>query len=93
MQPKQSLEKWKRQLEQSEESLPGVPLLELAGDKRILIEHHRGIAEYGTERIGVRVRYGLLLICGCGLEIMKLSKDQLVVCGRIDGIQILRGRC
>lgn len=72
------------------ETLPGETLAELAGDRRVLIEGHRGVTEYCRERITVKVRYGLLSICGCGLELRQMSKQQLVVSGRIDGIQIRR---
>ena len=35
------------------EALPGQPVLEVAGDRRVLIEHHRGVTEYSRERIGI----------------------------------------
>lgn len=74
------------------ETLPGESLAELAGDRRVLVEGHRGVTEYCRERITVKVRYGWLSIVGCGLELRQMSKQQLVVSGRIDGIQIRR-RC
>ena len=73
------------------ESLPGVPVVELAGDRRILIERHRGVTEYSTERICVRLSYGMICVCGCALELTRMTKEQLVISGRIDGIQIQRG--
>jgi len=74
------------------EALPGVPVVELAGDRRALIERHRGVTEYSPERICVRLSYGLLCICGCGLELTRMTREQLIISGRIDGIQIQR-RC
>ena len=44
------------------EAMPGQPLVELAGDRRVLIENHNGVTEYGRERISVRVRYGQLVV-------------------------------
>ena len=29
------------------EALPGQPLVELLGERRVLIEHHGGVTEYG----------------------------------------------
>ena len=75
------------------ESLPGVPVMELAGDRRVLIERHEGVMEYGTEQICIRVKYGMLCISGCGLELRKMTRQQLVISGHIDCIQILRGCC
>lgn len=74
------------------EALPGQPLLELYGDGRVLIEHHRGVTEYGTERICVRVKYGHICVCGGCLELARMSAAQLVITGRIDSVTLIRGR-
>lgn len=76
----------------SGEPLPGVPVVEMAGDRRVLIERHSGVSEYSRERICVKVRYGIVCICGCGLELTRMSREQLVISGRIDSIQLQR-RC
>lgn len=70
--------------------LPGVPLVEISGTGRVLIEHHRGVVAYGCNEIRVRVRYGLLAVCGSGLNLARMTKDQLVICGCIDGVSLLR---
>ena len=69
---------------------PGVPVIEIARDCRVLIEGHRGMTEYSRERIRVRGCYGIVWICGAGLELLHLSKDKLVISGQIDGVQIER---
>ena len=74
------------------ESLPGMTVAELAGDRQVLIEGHRGVTEYCRERVTVKVGYGLLSITGCGLELRQMSKQQLVISGRIDGLH-LRRKC
>lgn len=74
------------------EALPGVSIVEIAGDSRVLIERHGGITEYSKERIGVNVRYGSVCISGCGLEVTRMSREQLVITGRIDCLQLQR-RC
>lgn len=71
-------------------ALPGVPLVELAGDKRVLIENHGGVTEYGPCRIQVRVQYGLLSVCGQGLRLARMTKEQLVISGGIDSITVCR---
>ena len=75
------------------ELLPGQSVVELAGDRRVLIENHRGVTEYGQGKISVRVRYGLVVVCGCGLELSRMTREQLVITGRIDGITLHRGKC
>ena len=72
------------------EMLPGQPLVELSGDRRVLVENHRGVTEYSRERIGIRVSYGQVLVCGCGLELIRMSKEQLVITGRVEGITLCR---
>lgn len=72
------------------EPLPGVPVVELAGDRRVLIEGHRGVCQYSREEVCVKVRYGCICICGCGLELTRMSREQLIISGRIDGIKVHR---
>ena len=72
------------------ETLPGMTIAELAGDRRVLIEGHRGVTEYCRERVTVKVNYGWICVTGCGLELRQMSRQQLVICGRIDSIQIRR---
>lgn len=72
------------------ECLPGQSLLELLGDNRVLIEHHRGVQEYSRERIGVKMRFGRVIVCGFGLEMIQMTREQLVIRGRIDSIALQR---
>lgn len=72
------------------EPMPMQPLVELAGDRRVLIEHHQGVVQYSREKICVKVRYGIVVICGCGLELRHMSRAQLAIAGRIDGITLER---
>ena len=74
----------------SGEPMPGVPVVELAGDRRVLIERHGGVTEYSSDRICVKVRYGIVCICGCGLELTCMTREQMVVTGRIDCVQLKR---
>ena len=74
------------------EPIPAMPLVELAGDRRVLIENHKGVTEYSREKIRVQVRYGQLCVCGGGWELAMMSKEQLVICGRIDSVSLIRGR-
>ena len=80
---------WER-LDLPGESLPGQVLVEIAGDSRVLIEQHRGVREYSREKIGVKVRYGLVQVCGSGLELRCMTREQLVISGRIDSVTLKR---
>lgn len=72
------------------EPMPGQPLVEVSGDCRVLIENHRGVTQYGRERICVKVKYGQVAVQGCGLELARMTKEQLIICGRIDSVTLLR---
>lgn len=72
--------------------LTGIPLVEIAGEKRVLIENHRGVTEYHTDKISVRVKFGQICICGDDLTLAQMTGACLVICGRIDSITLLRGR-
>lgn len=72
------------------ETMPGMTVAELAGDRRLLIEGHHGVTEYCRERVTVKVHDGWLCVTGCGLELRQMSRQQLVICGCIDSIQIRR---
>ena len=72
------------------ETVPGQPLIELAGDRRVLIEHHRGITQYCREEICVKVSYGHVHIRGCGLEVSRMTAQLMVISGQIDCITLVR---
>ena len=69
---------------------PGQPIVEIAGDRRVLIENHFGVKEYSREKIGVKVKYGLVCVCGCNLELIRMTKEQLIISGRIDAVTLIR---
>ena len=70
----------------------GKPIIEIAGDRRVLIENHQGVAAYGREKILVHVKFGSVCICGCNLEMLRMTKEQLVIYGRIDSVGLQRRR-
>ena len=76
-----------------DESIPGQPLLEVCGCHRVLVENHGGMIEYGTERIGIRVKFGVVLIVGQDLHICRVMEKQLVISGNIVSIHLERGGC
>lgn len=72
------------------EPIPGQLLLELASDRRVLIENHMGITQYDRNKICVKVKFGHIAVCGCNLELNQMTRYQLVISGRIDTITIHR---
>lgn len=74
------------------EPLPGQSLVELVGQRRVLIENHRGVLQYGDTEICVRVTYGCIRVCGKELRLMRMNKQQLIISGLVDSIILCRGR-
>ena len=86
-------DRFSRAVNQAKEAFGVQPLIELAGNGRVLIEHHQGITQYGTEKIAVSVSYGSVYICGCDLTLMHMSNEQLVITGSIHSVQLRSRRC
>lgn len=67
--------------------LPGVPLVEVCNNRRILIENHQGVVGYETNEIIVKVRNGTICIGGDHLQLIRMSRYQLVVVGVISSVK------
>ena len=72
------------------EPLPRQTVVEIAGDQRVLIENYCAVREYNQELICVRVKYGTVAIKGCRLELRRMTKEQLIISGRIDTVTLHR---
>ena len=65
------------------------PIVEIAGQNRVLIENHQGILGYATEEIQIKVTYGKVCIFGNNLMLQQISKEQLVITGNIEALKII----
>lgn len=74
-----------------QELLPGVPLIEITGMCRVLLENHQGVVQYEPELIQVRLGFGSARIRGAGLTITRMSNRQLIVTGAIAAVELERG--
>ncbi len=87
---KHFLERLANATDMNDAHIPAVPLVEIAGDRRVLIEHHCGVTQYGRCCIRVRVKYGSVIISGKQLELTRMTGPQLIISGKIDGVQLER---
>ena len=83
-------DRFTRNIDLMGESAPGQTLVEIGGYRRVLIEHHCGVKEYCRERIGIKVNFGMIMVCGSCLELTRMSKEQLVISGKIDCVSLMR---
>ena len=54
----------------------------IAGSK-ILVENHRGIIEYGAERIVIAINRGKLCLSGDRFTIDAMNKNELLISGKL----------
>lgn len=72
--------------------LPGKPLIEILGTNRVLIENHEGIRGYSLTEVIVGVVYGQVRIHGDRLTLSMMNREQLVVSGVIESVELIRRR-
>lgn len=70
------------------EAIPGLPLVEIVGQSRVLIENHCGVTGYGCNEVCVKVQFGQLCIYGSGLTLAQMTKQQLIITGQIDCVKL-----
>ena len=66
-----------------------LPIVELVGQNRLLIENHQGVLSYSISKIQIKVNYGCVTVAGENLQLMEMSRVKLVICGRIDSLELL----
>ena len=71
-------------------SVPGIPVIEIAGDQRVLIECHKGISAYSEQAVQIKVSYGKICVKGENLQLRQISRENLVISGRICGVELTR---
>lgn len=90
------MQSWFRRLQrQAQDSLmaedltPQLARIEIIGDKRVLVENHRGILEYSDTLMRINCGKMVIHIAGEGLVLKALSLSELAVSGRITGVKYI----
>lgn len=84
------MEKLTRFLELPKEIVYDLPKVTLIGNLQALVENHRGIIEYGTEKIRISVNTGELEVTGENLSIRNITRDEIYLDGDISLIKYHR---
>ena len=66
-----------------QEIILNAPSISLIGNLKLQVENHRGIIEYKTELIRIRIKRGQLIITGRELAIERLTEEEVTVTGEI----------
>ena len=67
----------------------GLPQITLDGDLQLLIERHRGITEYGTQRIRIATKSFTVELTGKDMHLVAMDRENIRIRGRITGVQYL----
>ena len=70
-------------------ALLGLPELQCS-ERGVLMEHHRGVLEYSSERIRVAAKDVTVQICGMDLELEAMSAGELNIRGKIASVEFIR---
>lgn len=74
-----------------DQTLPGVPIIEIYGDRRVLIEGRCAVLQYTGNCIRLRNSCGAVCVSGCGLTMAELTKNQTIITGKVENISIVKG--
>ena len=69
--------------------LAGLPRLEIEGCRRLLMENHKGILEYGDEEIDINGGQVVVRIKGKGLELRAMNASELSLQGLIFSVEFI----
>lgn len=65
-----------------------LPRITLLGNLQLNIENHKGIVEYGEDRIRIAVTRGYLEILGKNLVLRNIQLDEIMINGEITHLEI-----
>lgn len=71
--------------------MPTLPLVEIAGTERVLIENHQGVVCYEPSVIQVKTKHGQICVEGQSLELSCMTRGKLVIHGQIARVTLVRG--
>ncbi|ABO50996.1 protein of unknown function DUF1429 [Desulforamulus reducens MI-1] len=67
-----------------------LPKIVLVGNLQVFIENHRGIVEYTTEKVRIKVGEGEVGISGANLLLRNIKTDEICVEGQIKSLTFLQ---
>ena len=82
------LERTAQALDLPADAVAGLPMVELVGDKELRMENHRGILAYGDREIHISGGPFVVKVTGEGLELRAMTGLELLITGRIAGVQL-----
>lgn len=72
------------------EVVGGVPRVTVTGCRRVFIENHRGILEYGENEIDVNGGRAIIKVHGDRLRLCSMNDGELLISGDVFGLEFVR---
>lgn len=79
------------QLNLPEDVIYNYPRITLVGDLHLYIENHQGLIKFTSTTIQVRHLNGIVDVKGTDMVIKNLLKKEIVIEGKINNVQIIKG--
>ncbi|MBP2649685.1 MAG: sporulation protein YqfC [Firmicutes bacterium] len=64
-----------------------LPRITMLGNKQLLVENHKGIIEYTSPLVRIKLNNGELIITGQDLTLGNLQAEQILVEGTVTGVK------
>ena len=85
---KRGFSKFEEILEIPREITSNEPKVTIMGFKQMLIENYKGILEYEDIFIRIKTHLGILNISGIDLNLNQMTGDDILVTGKIEGVEL-----
>lgn len=69
-----------------------LPLIYMIGDEELVVSNHKGIVGYIREMVRIKTAIGVVAVLGRDLVLREISKENIVIIGKIGGVEIRDGR-
>lgn len=73
-------------LELQEDIMLNLPLMHLTGGQRLVVENHKGVAEFDGTHVRIRAAKGYVLVQGEQLLVGSIGRDDIVITGNIQSV-------
>lgn len=70
-----------------EDALLGAAKVSVTAGKRLLVDNHNGVLSYGEAQTVINLPRGKLTVSGDGLSLLAMSRDRLLIGGRIRTVE------
>lgn len=64
-----------------------LPRVSVCGDREIFVENHKGVLQYTSCCIRIKMNDGIMGICGSDLRIIILERERMVIDGDLESVE------